>query len=97
MNKIKTILMTVGACYITTRAILVLLQDGFVVLVVNNLSNASAESLKRVAQLAGHAPRFVDGDIRDRALFGCSAKRYLATVMRDIWPWQCQNPDGYHG
>ena len=36
--------------------------------VLDNLCNSSAESLKRVAQLAGRAPAFVEGDIRDRAV-----------------------------
>lgn len=98
MNKIKTtLMMTVCDCCIRTRATMVLLQDRFVVVVVNNLSMVSAESLKRVAQLAGHTPRFIDDYIQDRALFGWSAKRYLVKMMRDIWPWQCQNSDDYHG
>ena len=68
MNTSKTILVTGGAGYIGSHTTLVLLQAGFDVLVVDNLSNASVESLKRVAQLAGHAPTFVEGDVRDRAL-----------------------------
>jgi UDP-glucose 4-epimerase len=31
------------------------------------------------------------------AELGWSAKRDLATMMRDAWRWQSQNPDGYHG
>lgn len=33
---------------------------------VDNLCNASAESLRRVVQIAGRTPVFVEGDIRDR-------------------------------
>jgi UDP-glucose 4-epimerase len=36
--------------------------------VLDNLCNSSTESLKRVAQLAGRAPVFVEGDIRDHVV-----------------------------
>jgi UDP-glucose 4-epimerase len=38
------------------------------VVVLDNLCNSSVESLRRVAELAGRAPVFVQGDVRDRAL-----------------------------
>ena len=63
-----TILVTGGAGYIGSHTTLALLQFGFEVAVLDNLSNSSAESLKRVARLAGRSPFFVEGDIRDRAL-----------------------------
>lgn len=62
------VLVTGGAGYIGSHTTLALLQAGVEVLVLDNLCNASAESLRRVAQLAGRAPVFVEGDIRDRAL-----------------------------
>jgi UDP-glucose 4-epimerase len=62
------ILLTGGAGYIGSHTTLALLQAGHNVMVLDNLCNSSAESLKRVAQLAGCAPVFVQGDIRDRAL-----------------------------
>ena len=41
---------------------------------LDNLSNSSPEALRRVAQIAGRAPVFVQGDVRDatvlRQLFG---------------------------
>ena len=60
--------MTGGAGYIGSHTTLTLLQAGFGVVVLDNLCNASAESLRRVEQLAGRAPVLVQGDIRDRAL-----------------------------
>jgi UDP-glucose 4-epimerase len=63
-----TVLVTGGAGYIGSHTTLALLQAGFDVVVLDNLCNASAESLKRVAQLAGRAPVFVEADIRDRAV-----------------------------
>ena len=38
------------------------------VVVLDNLCNSSAESLHRVAELAGRSPMCVQGDVRDRAL-----------------------------
>ncbi len=64
----ETILVTGGAGYIGSHTTLALLQAGFEVVVLDNLCNSSAESLARVARLAGRAPLFVEGDIRDRAL-----------------------------
>ena len=60
------ILVTGGAGYIGSHTVLALLQAGHDVTVVDNLANSSAESLNRVAQIAGRAPRFVNADIRDR-------------------------------
>ncbi len=60
------VLVTGGAGYIGSHTVLALLQSGFDVSVIDNLSNSSDESLSRVASLAGKAPRFVRADIRDR-------------------------------
>lgn len=68
MNQRMKFLVTGGAGYIGSHTTLALLQAGFEVMVLDNLCNASAESLRRVAKLAGRAPVFVEGDIRDRAL-----------------------------
>lgn len=62
------ILVTGGAGYIGSHTTLALLQAGHGVVILDNLCNSSAESLKRVAQLVGRAPVFVQGDIRDRVL-----------------------------
>jgi UDP-glucose 4-epimerase len=68
MNQKVKVLVTGGAGYIGSHTTLALLKAGFDVVVLDNLSNASKESLRRVEQLAGRAPVFVKGDIRDRAL-----------------------------
>ncbi len=65
----KTILVTGGAGYIGSHTVLLLLQAGYSVVVLDNLSNSSPESLRRVAELAdGASAELVEGDIRDRAL-----------------------------
>lgn len=63
-----TILVTGGAGYIGSHTVVELLNAGNEVLVLDNLSNSSPESLKRVEQITGKAVPFVEGDIRDAAL-----------------------------
>nr|QYS25840.1 UDP-glucose 4-epimerase [Anoectochilus roxburghii] len=65
----KNILVTGGAGYIGTHTVLQLLQEGFSVVVVDNLSNSSEVAIKRVAELAGNAGKnlsFHQVDLRDR-------------------------------
>ena len=61
------IFVTGGAGYIGSHTCVELLQAGHQVTVFDNLSNASAESLARVAQITGLGVHFVEGDIRDGA------------------------------
>jgi len=61
------ILVTGGAGYIGSHTTLELLKAGHDVVIVDNLCNSSEESLKRVAELAGRAPKFYNLDIRDEA------------------------------
>ncbi|WP_027962050.1 UDP-glucose 4-epimerase GalE [Halomonas halodenitrificans] len=63
-----TVLITGGAGYIGSHTVLALLEAGHEVVVLDNLCNASRESLRRVERLSGRTPAFVQGDIRDRAL-----------------------------
>lgn len=76
------ILVTGGAGYIGSHTTLALLQAGHQVVVLDNLCNSSQESLARVARIAGRAPLFVSGDIRDAALVGrLLAKHEITAVM----------------
>ncbi|MFP5417171.1 MAG: UDP-glucose 4-epimerase GalE [Actinomycetes bacterium] len=61
------VLVTGGAGYIGSHTVLALLEAGHDVLVVDDLSNSSAESLRRVAALAGREPGFVEANVRDEA------------------------------
>jgi UDP-glucose 4-epimerase len=61
------VFVTGGAGYIGSHAVLVLLEAGHEVVVLDNLCNASRESLHRVEQLSRSSLTFVKGDIRDRS------------------------------
>jgi UDP-glucose 4-epimerase len=76
------ILVTGGAGYIGSHTTLALLQEGFDVLVLDNLCNSSAVSLERVARIAGRSPMLVPGDIRDSALLdGVFAQHHIQAVL----------------
>lgn len=61
----RKILVTGGAGYIGSHTVFLLLKARYDVIVLDNLSNSSATSLKRVAQLAGRAPDFLCIDLRN--------------------------------
>lgn len=61
-----TILVTGGAGYIGSHTVLELLSIGHQVIVVDNLSNSSQESLHRVASITGKSPVFYEVDLLDK-------------------------------
>lgn len=60
------ILVTGGAGYIASHTDLELLNAGYEVVAVDNLSNSSAEAIRRVERLAGKSIKFYENDIRDK-------------------------------
>lgn len=62
-----SVLVTGGAGYIGSHTSLLLLEAGYSVAVVDNLSNASRESLRRVEQLTQKPLRFYEADLLDAA------------------------------
>lgn len=60
-----TILITGGAGYIGSHTALELLNEGYDVVVYDNLCNSSRESLRRVEELTGKQIRFYEGDVKD--------------------------------
>ncbi len=60
------ILVTGGAGYIGSHTCIALLQAGYEVLVMDNLCNSKAESLRRVETIAGCRLLFIEADVRDR-------------------------------
>ena len=63
-----TILVTGGAGYIGSHMVLSLLENDFDVVVLDNLSNSSKESIRRVSEISDRKCIFVLGDIRDKEL-----------------------------
>ncbi len=62
------ILVTGGAGYIGSHTCVELLDQGYEVVVIDNLVNSNPEALNRVQELTGKALRFYEGDVRDEAL-----------------------------
>lgn len=60
------VLVTGGAGYIGSHTCVELLQAGFEVIVVDNLSNSKEEALRRVQEITGHSLTFYKVDLLDR-------------------------------
>ncbi len=60
------ILVTGGAGYIGTHTCVELLNDGYEVVVVDNLYNSKLEAIKRVEQITDKKIKFYEGDILDK-------------------------------
>ena len=60
------ILVTGGCGYIGSHTVLELLNKNYEVVVVDNLSNSSKESLRRVQQITGKTVTFHEEDVRNR-------------------------------
>ncbi len=64
----KSILVTGGTGYIGSHTVLQLLDAAFEVIILDNFSNSSDESLKRVEKITGKQAKLYEGDIRDAEL-----------------------------
>lgn len=64
-NDKGTILVTGGAGFIGSHTCVELLNAGFGVVVIDNLVNSNAQSLKRVEQITGKTLAFYEADARD--------------------------------
>ena len=62
------VLVTGGTGYIGSHTCVELLNEGYDVVVIDNLCNSNPKSLDRVKQITGKEMRFYEGDVRDEAL-----------------------------
>ncbi len=66
MEAVIMILVTGGAGYIGSHTCVELLNEGYDIVVVDNLSNSKTESLKRVEELTGKSIKFYEVDVLDK-------------------------------
>jgi UDP-glucose 4-epimerase len=79
---VNTILVTGGAGYIGSHTCLELLEAGYAVVAVDNLCNATADSLVRVQSITGKSLVFHQADVRDAgALSGIFAEHAIDAVI----------------
>jgi UDP-glucose 4-epimerase len=82
MDNNKTILVTGGAGYIGSHACIELLNAGYEVIVVDNLSNSKSESLNRVKTITDKSLIFYQADICEKkALSDVFSKHTIFAVM----------------
>jgi len=76
-----TILVTGGAGYIGSHTVLQLLEQNYSVVVLDNLSNSSQESLNRVTKICNKEVDFIEGDVRDANLLQRVFNNYNITSV----------------
>lgn len=78
----RRVLVTGGAGYIGSHTVVELLQAGWDVVVLDNLCNASAESLRRVERITGREVPLARADIRDEAALAAllRSRRFDAAI-----------------
>jgi UDP-glucose 4-epimerase len=64
----KKILVTGGAGYIGSHAVIQLLSSGYEVVALDNLSNSSVKVIDRISEISEHQIAFFQGDIQDQEI-----------------------------
>ena len=64
----KKILVTGGTGYIGSHTVVKLLESGYEVVILDNLSNSKISVIVRIEKIANKRPLFIEGDIRDKSL-----------------------------
>ena len=65
------ILVTGGAGYIGSHTVVSLIENGYDVVVIDNLVNASKKSIDRVEEITGKKVTFYEADTLDKDEGGC--------------------------
>lgn len=76
-----TVLVTGGAGYIGSHTVLRLVALGYKVIIYDNFSNASKESIVRVEEISGKKIMSVNGDIRDKVSLSKIFEEHLIDVV----------------
>lgn len=72
----KQILVTGGLGFIGSHTVVELQNEGFEVVIIDNLSNSSIEVLKGIEAITGKTPHFENIDLKDKAAVQDFFKRY---------------------
>lgn len=97
----QRILVTGGSGYIGSHACVALLESGFEVVVLDNLSNSHERALDRVEEITGRSVHFERGDIRDRAALDSLMSRFTFDAVMHFAGLKavgesCQQPLRYY-
>ena len=71
------VLVTGGTGFIGSHTCVELLERGYDVVIIDNLSNSSADVVDRIEKIAGRRPVFYEGDMLDKELLNS-----ISTGMR---------------
>ncbi|UYZ83755.1 UDP-glucose 4-epimerase GalE [Entomomonas sp. E2T0] len=78
---ISTVLVTGGAGYIGSHTCVLLLEAGYSVIVIDNLSNSNYEAISRVQKITGKTIHFIEGDVRDRSILDKIFAQYTVDAV----------------
>ena len=68
MERIMNVLVTGGMGYIGSHTCIQMIHAGMTPVILDNLYNSKSTVLDRIEKVAGIKPKFVEGDIRNKAL-----------------------------
>ncbi|MDE6927572.1 MAG: SDR family NAD(P)-dependent oxidoreductase, partial [Muribaculaceae bacterium] len=75
MSKTR-ILVTGGTGYIGSHTTVELINAGFDVVIIDNLSNSNREVLDGIEAITGVRPAFIEGDVNDLSTLDCLFQAY---------------------
>lgn len=71
-----TVLVTGGTGFIGSHTCVELLEQGYDVVIIDNLSNSSADVVDRIETISGRRPVFIEGDMLDAPLLNAVFNEY---------------------